>query len=103
MGDASALLECLDTRVQDHRFLRPASESARVGRWAALRRSAAGPEGRTANFRLRARCSASDQTALVGSGLLTLGAASAQTAHDGSRRIVWMIKRIRSLIEWRSG
>jgi hypothetical protein len=42
-------------------------------------------------FRLRVRCFASDWPALVGSCLLTLDAASVQTAPDGYRRIVWMI------------
>jgi hypothetical protein len=41
-----------------------------------------------------ARCSASIWSAPDGSGLLTLDASSVQTAPDGSRRIVWMIKRM---------
>src|SRR5919198_4071914 len=36
-------------------------------------------------------CSASIWSAPDGSGLLTLGGPSVQTAPDGSRRIVWMI------------
>ena len=55
-------------------------------------------------FRLRVKCSASNWTVLGGSCLLTLGALSAQTAQDGYRRIVWMIKqmikRIRQKIGW---
>ena len=43
-------------------------------------------------FRLRDGCSASIWSASDGSSLLTLGASSVQTAPDGSRRIVWMIK-----------
>src|SRR6266508_1493979 len=43
-------------------------------------------------FRLRDGCSASIWTATDGSSLLTLDALSVQTAPDGSRRIVWMIK-----------
>ena len=43
-------------------------------------------------FRLRVGCSASDQMAPDGSSLLTLAASSVQTAPDGSRPIVWMIK-----------
>ena len=39
-------------------------------------------------------CSASDWSTPDGSGLLTLGAPSVQTAPEGSRRIVWMIKRM---------
>jgi hypothetical protein len=42
-------------------------------------------------FRLRDGCSASIWTVPDGSGLLTLGASSVQTAPDGYRRIVWMI------------
>jgi hypothetical protein len=45
-------------------------------------------------FRLRAGCSASTWMAPDRSGLLTLDAPSVQTAPDGSRRIVWMIKRM---------
>jgi hypothetical protein len=45
-------------------------------------------------FRLRDGCSASIWTAPDGSSLLTLGALSAQTAPDGYKRIVWMIKRM---------
>jgi hypothetical protein len=44
------------------------------------------------DFRLRDGCSASVGMAPAGSGLLTLDAPSVQTAPDGSRRIVWMIK-----------
>src|SRR5215213_7132181 len=43
-------------------------------------------------FRLRVECSASPWTAPEGSRLLTLDASSVQTAPDGYRRIVWMIK-----------
>jgi hypothetical protein len=43
-------------------------------------------------FRLRDGCSASTWTAPDGSSLLTLPGSSVQTAPDGSRRIVWMIK-----------
>jgi hypothetical protein len=43
-------------------------------------------------IRLRDGCSASTWTAPDGSGLLTLDASSVQTAPDGYRRIVWMIK-----------
>jgi hypothetical protein len=43
-------------------------------------------------FRLRVGCFASAWMAPEGSGLLTLEALSVQTAPDGSRRIVWMIK-----------
>src|SRR4029453_1718693 len=39
-------------------------------------------------------CSASIWSAPDGSGLLTLGGPSVQTAPDGYRRIVWMIKRM---------
>jgi hypothetical protein len=39
-------------------------------------------------------CSASIWMVPDGSGLLTLDASSVQTAPDGSRRIVWMIKRM---------
>jgi hypothetical protein len=39
-------------------------------------------------------CSASVWSASDGSGLLTLGASSVQTAPEGSCRIVWMIKRM---------
>jgi hypothetical protein len=45
-------------------------------------------------FRLRVGCSASTWMASEGSSLLTLDALSVQTAPDGSRRIVWMIKRM---------
>ena len=45
-------------------------------------------------FRLRDGCSTSIWTAPDGSGLLTLDASSVQTAPDGYRRIVWMIKRM---------
>jgi hypothetical protein len=45
-------------------------------------------------FRLRVGCSASIWTAPDGSSLLTLDASSVQTALDGYRRIVWMIKRM---------
>ena len=45
-------------------------------------------------FRLRVGCSASIWTAPDGSSLLTLDASSVQTAPDGYRRIVWMIKRM---------
>ena len=45
-------------------------------------------------FRLRVGCSASIWTAPDGSSLLTLGALSVQTAPDGYKRIVWMIKRM---------
>jgi hypothetical protein len=43
-------------------------------------------------FRLRVGFSASVWSAPDGSSLLTLDAASVQTALEGSRRIVWMIK-----------
>jgi hypothetical protein len=46
----------------------------------------------SSTFRLRVGCSASIWTAPDGSSLLTLGALSVQTAPDGYRRIVWMIK-----------
>jgi len=39
-------------------------------------------------------CSASVWSAPDGSGLLTLDGSSVQTDPDGSRRIVWMIKRM---------
>ena len=39
-------------------------------------------------------CSVSIWSAPDGSGLLTLGASSVQTAPEGSCRIVWMIKRM---------
>src|SRR4030095_6199122 len=39
-------------------------------------------------------CSASVWSAPDGSGLVTLGASSVQTAPEGSCRIVWMIKRM---------
>jgi len=39
-------------------------------------------------------CSTSVWSAPDGSGLLTLEASSVQTDPDGSRRIVWMIKRM---------
>jgi hypothetical protein len=45
-------------------------------------------------FRLSGGYSASTSTAPDGSGLLKLEASSVQTALDGSRRIVWMIKRM---------
>jgi hypothetical protein len=45
-------------------------------------------------FRLRDGCSASIWTATDGSSLLTLDGPSVQTAPDGYRRIVWMIKRM---------
>ena len=45
-------------------------------------------------FRLRDGCSASVWTAPDGSSLLTLDGPSVQTAPDGYRRIVWMIKRM---------
>jgi hypothetical protein len=45
-------------------------------------------------FRLRDGCSASVWSAPDGSSLLTLEASSVQTAPDGSRPIVWMIKRM---------
>ena len=48
----------------------------------------------SAPFRLRDGCSTSIWTAPVGSGLLTSEALSVQTASDGCRRIVWMIKRM---------
>jgi hypothetical protein len=51
-------------------------------------------EFRPATFRLRDGCSQSDWMAPVGSGLLTLGDSSVQTDPDGSRPIVWMIKRM---------
>jgi hypothetical protein len=41
-----------------------------------------------------ARCFASIWSAPDGSGLLMLGASSVQTDREGSRRIVWMIKRM---------
>jgi hypothetical protein len=44
-------------------------------------------------FRLRDGCSASDWTAPEGSSLLILDASSVQTAPDGYRRIIRMIKR----------
>ena len=47
-----------------------------------------------ATFRLRDGCSASTWTAPDGSSLLPLRASSIQTAPDGYRRIVWMIKRM---------
>jgi hypothetical protein len=47
---------------------------------------------RTLDLRLRDECSASTWTAPDGSGLLTLDGSSLQTAPDGSRRIVGMIK-----------
>jgi hypothetical protein len=45
-------------------------------------------------FRLRVGCSASIWSAPDGSCLLKLDASSVQTAPDGYRRIVWMIKRM---------
>src|SRR5215204_7574961 len=45
-------------------------------------------------FRLRVGCFASAWSAPDGSSLLTLDASSVQMAPDGSRRIVWMIKRM---------
>jgi hypothetical protein len=51
-------------------------------------------EFRPATFRLRDGYSQSDWMAPDGSSLLTLGASSVQTAPDGSRPIVWMIKRM---------
>jgi hypothetical protein len=53
------------------------------------------PRGiRTPTARSVAWCSASTWLAQDGSPLLTLGASSIQTDPDGSRRIVWMIKRM---------
>ena len=52
-----------------------------------------GPRKST-TFRLRDGCSASAWTAPDGSSLLTLDASSVQMAPDGSRRIIWMIKRM---------
>jgi hypothetical protein len=45
---------------------------------------------------------ASNQTAPDGSNMLRLDAASVQTARDGSRPIVWMIKGIRQNIGWQT-
>jgi hypothetical protein len=45
-------------------------------------------------FQLRDGCSAANWTDPDGSSLLTLDGSSIQTARDGSRRIVWMIKRM---------
>jgi hypothetical protein len=45
-------------------------------------------------FRLRDGCSASTWMAPDGSSLLTLDASSVQTAPDGYRTIVWMIKQM---------
>ena len=62
--------------------------------------------GGGATFRLRAGCSASNQMAPDGSGLLTLDGPSVQTAPDGQkgyRRIVWMIKRMIKGIRQRIG
>ncbi len=64
--------------------------AASVSLWTTLMWS----PGRTGplTFRLRDGCSASTWTAPTGSGLLMLDALSVQTAPDGYRRIVWMIK-----------
>jgi hypothetical protein len=45
-------------------------------------------------FRLRGRTFPSDWTDLIGFSLLRLGALSIPLDPDGSRRIVWMIKRM---------
>jgi hypothetical protein len=45
-------------------------------------------------FRLRDESFASDWTAMVGSSLLTWGAASIWSDPEGGSRIVWMIKRM---------
>src|SRR5512133_1888791 len=60
--------------------------------WPRSSRRASLPLNRPATFRLRAACSASIWMAPDGSGLLTLEDPSVQTAPDGYRRIVWMIK-----------
>ena len=62
--------------------------------WPRSSRRASLPLNRPATFRLRDGCSASIWTAPDGSSLLTLDAPSVQTAPDGYRRIVWMIKRM---------
>jgi len=49
---------------------------------------------RTDDLPITSRCSGSTWTAAEGSSLLTLDASSVQTAPDGYRRIVWMIKRM---------
>ena len=58
------------------------------------RRSASMPRGRTPTARSLVWCSASIWSTPDESGLLRLDASSIQTDPDGSRRIVWMIKRM---------
>src|SRR5215218_1435136 len=71
-------------------YHRRAVGDARNGLWPAVLEPEEGFEPST--FRLRVGCSASTWMAPDGSSLLTWAASSVQTAPDGYRRIVWMIK-----------
>jgi hypothetical protein len=63
--------------------------------WKGVGKVPSTPRGfQPSTFRLRDGCSASNWTAPDGSSLLTWDGSSIQTVRDGSRRIVWMIKRM---------
>jgi hypothetical protein len=65
------------------------ASAIRLSRDSARREGFEPPTARSVDW-----CSASVWSAPDGSGLLTLGASSVQTAPEGSCRIVWMIKRM---------
>jgi hypothetical protein len=84
--------ECPPTGSQMGRSPAAPQQAATLSRAAELRGGGA-PRGiRTPTARSVAWCSASIWSAPDRSGLLTLDAPSVQTALEGSRRIVWMIK-----------